>query len=386
VDSVTDGATAPGDAAVTAARYAPQREAIPLRERKVDWILLAFFAVNLFFITYFVDIEQLTVANPYHFTYPSWPPHAIVNMVHSYGQHYDPLLMARPAFWRMTIWIDVLWNGPFYVAAIYAISRGRDWIRVPALIWSGSMSAVVLIILAEEDNGIHATPHFPIVLLLNIPWLALPLGTIARMAREHPFTRSSTEVAGAHPNALSPFFAAVVRKPAAATFAAIATRWRLRMKATTKPSAGDEPPGAPVSYARTEAERVFRWYERNARSSRYRFQISEMFLLAASAAVPVAGIMTPNNARPAAIIGAAVVVLTGFRSVFHFHDNWTRFAATCAVVKAELRLYEASVEPYDIPDTRDEIFLRRINSADTEIGRWMTLPPPGTAQGAKQAT
>jgi hypothetical protein len=110
-----------------------------------------------------------------------------------------------------------------------------------------------------------------------------------------------------------------------------------------------------------------------------------MFLLAASAAVPVAGIMTPNNARPAAIIGAAVVVLTGFRSVFHFNDNWTRFAATCAVVKAELRLYEASVEPYDIPATRDEILLRRINSADTEIGRWMTLPPPGAAPSADQS-
>ena len=168
---------------------APDRQVVPLRSRKADWILLAFFAVNLFFITYFVDIEQLTVANPFHFTYPAWPPHAIVDMVHSYGQKYDPLLMARPAFWRMTIWIDVLWNGPFYVAAIYAISRGREWIRVPALIWSGSMSAVVLIILAEEYNGIHASPHFPIVLLLNIPWLALPLGTIIRMAREHPFTR-----------------------------------------------------------------------------------------------------------------------------------------------------------------------------------------------------
>jgi hypothetical protein len=30
------------------------------------------------------------------------------------------------------------------------------------------------------------------VLLLNIPWLALPLGTIIRMAREHPFTRLDT--------------------------------------------------------------------------------------------------------------------------------------------------------------------------------------------------
>ena len=165
------------------------RRTVPLRQRRFDWVLLAFFAVNLCFITYFIDIEQLTVPNAFHFQYPAWPPHAIVDLVHSYGRRYDPLLLARSAFWKMTIWIDVLWNGPFYVAAIYAIVRGREWIRVPALVWSGSMSAVVLIILAEEHSGIYRSPHFAMVLLLNLPWLALPAATIARMSRAHPFTR-----------------------------------------------------------------------------------------------------------------------------------------------------------------------------------------------------
>ncbi len=164
------------------------RRPVPLRRRRADWVLLAFFAVNLFFITYFVDIEQLTIPNPDHFTYPVWPPRFFVDMVHSYGNRYDPLLMARPPFWKMTIWIDVLWNGPFYVAAIYAIARAREWIRVPALVWCGSMTAVVLIILSEEYSGVHKTPHFAFVLALNLPWLLLPLGTLIRMGREHPFT------------------------------------------------------------------------------------------------------------------------------------------------------------------------------------------------------
>lgn len=164
------------------------RRPVPLRRRRVDWILLSFFAVNLFFITYFVDIEQLTVANPSHFSYPLWPPGPIVDMVHHYGSRYDPLLMARPPFWRMTIWIDVAWNGPFYVAAMYAVIRAREWIRVPALVWCGSMTAVVLVILSEEYSGAHKSPHFGVVLALNLPWLLLPLGTLIRMTREHPFT------------------------------------------------------------------------------------------------------------------------------------------------------------------------------------------------------
>jgi hypothetical protein len=84
-----------------AAGAAPVRRTIPLARRRYDWVLLAFFAVNLCFITYFVDIEQLTVGNAFRFHYPAWPPPAIVNLVHGYGRHYDPLLLARPAFWRM---------------------------------------------------------------------------------------------------------------------------------------------------------------------------------------------------------------------------------------------------------------------------------------------
>ena len=173
---------------MNSANAAAERRPIPLSRRRFDWILLAFFALNLFFITYFVDIEQLTIANPAHFQYPLWPPKPFVDMVHSYAHRYDPLLLARPAFWRMTIWIDVLWNGPFYVFALYAFSRGRDWIRVPALVWCGSMSAVVLMILAEEYNGVHHTQDWGIVLALNLPWLLLPLATLIRLAREHPFT------------------------------------------------------------------------------------------------------------------------------------------------------------------------------------------------------
>jgi hypothetical protein len=172
-----------------AAESAPARRTVPLARRRYDWVLLAFFAVNLGFITYFIDIEQLTVANAAHFHYPAWPPRAIVDLVHSYGRRYDPLLMARPAFWRMTIWIDVVWNGPFYVAAIYAIARGKEWIRIPALVWSGSMTAVVLVILSEEYSGVYRSPHFWVVLLLNLPWLALPVLTAGRMARAHPFTQ-----------------------------------------------------------------------------------------------------------------------------------------------------------------------------------------------------
>jgi hypothetical protein len=163
-----------------------------VRERKIDLLFLAFFVVNLGFITYIVDLEQLVIADPAHFDYPIWPPPPLVDLVHWYGAHYDPLLLARPPFWRMTIWIDVIYFGPFYAFAIYAFVRGRNWIRVPALVWSGLMLANVLIILMDERYGVTPAPNFPLVLALNLPWALMPFAMMLRMRREHPFSRPST--------------------------------------------------------------------------------------------------------------------------------------------------------------------------------------------------
>jgi hypothetical protein len=160
---------------------------IPLRQRKLDWFFIGFFLINLLFITYIVDIEQLIIPDPYHFTQPLWPPAPMVKMIHNYGTTLDPLLMARPQWWKNTIWLDVVFYGPFYVAALYAFIKGKSWIRIPAIFYSGMMFADVFIILGEEIAGPHATPHLPIVLLLNLPWLLMPIFLTRRLRKEKPF-------------------------------------------------------------------------------------------------------------------------------------------------------------------------------------------------------
>lgn len=180
------------------------RDPIPLSQRPGDIALLAFFFVNILFISYIVDIEQLIIANPYHFTYPLWPPPPAVNAIHWWGSTFDPLVMARPAWWKVTIWIDDLFFGPFYVVAIYAYIRGKEWIRIPSIIYGSMLFTVVLVIMGEEIGGIHATPHLPIVFLANLPWIVFPLYIIYRMSRSpHPFTREQGEQ-GKQPAAHSP--------------------------------------------------------------------------------------------------------------------------------------------------------------------------------------
>ena len=171
-----------------------EQKAIPFSQRRVDWIFVGFFLINLIFITYIVDIEQLTISDPSNFQQPVWPPAAMVKLIHAYGNSFDPLLIARPQWWKMTIWIDVLFYGPFYALAIYAFVKGRDWIRIPATFYSGMMFAGVFIILGEEAAGSHVTPNFPFVLALNLPWLLMPIFLTLRLRKEHPFAQGAEQI------------------------------------------------------------------------------------------------------------------------------------------------------------------------------------------------
>jgi len=165
---------------------------IPLSRRPLDVALIAFFAVNLLFTTYVVSLEQLVIDDPLRFTPPAWPPAPLLALVHWWERTYDPLLLARPAWYRATIWLDVLAFGPFYLCALYAFWRGRDWIRIPAVIWGAVLFTNVFVILSDELWGIHATPAPLVVAGANLPWLLMPFLVGWRVLRSpHPFTEEA---------------------------------------------------------------------------------------------------------------------------------------------------------------------------------------------------
>ena len=156
------------------------------RRRPLDIILLVFFIFNLVAITYLFDIEQIIITDVNHFTYPAWPPRAIVDLGHWWGSTFDPVLNARPVWWRATIWIDAILFGPYYALAIYAFIRRRNWIRIPSIMYASVMLTNVTIILSEEIWGPYATPHLANVIGANAAYLIAPALLIWRMRRE-PF-------------------------------------------------------------------------------------------------------------------------------------------------------------------------------------------------------
>jgi hypothetical protein len=157
------------------------REVLPLRRRPWDVGLVAFFVVNLFFTTYVVSLEQVVIDDIRTFVQPAWPPAPLLSLVHWWERSFDPLLIARPAWYRATIWLDVLVFGPFYAVAIYAYAKGKEWIRIPSIIWGTMLFTNVFIILGDELRGIHASPSPAIVVAANAPWMIVPVLVVARL-------------------------------------------------------------------------------------------------------------------------------------------------------------------------------------------------------------
>lgn len=165
------------------------REVIPFRERRLDMVIWGFFLINLVIVTYLADIEQLTVKDPDNFDYPIWPPRFVVDWMHDYTRVHDPLIYARPVWYQTTVWIDQLFYGPFYAAALYAFWKGKEWIRNWSFIWASLMLGVVSIILHEEWRGEYATDDLGLVIVTNLGWVLFPIVVLIRMWGPHPFTR-----------------------------------------------------------------------------------------------------------------------------------------------------------------------------------------------------
>lgn len=169
------------------------RRVLPLRERPRDYAFLVFFWLNLLFVAYQIDLEQIVIRNPDAFEYPVWPLPFMVDLVHWWGRTFDPVLIARPVWWMVTIWIDALLFGPFYVFAIYAFVKGKEWIRIPSVVYASILFTNVCVILGEEIWGPHQSPRLGIVLLANAPWFLFPFFIVARMWRDHPFTIAAAD-------------------------------------------------------------------------------------------------------------------------------------------------------------------------------------------------
>jgi len=138
----------------------------------------------------------------------------------------------------------------------------------------------------------------------------------------------------------------------------------------------ETPEALPVDhgYAMSIANSSYSWYQIAAIRSRRMYRVSETAIIIVSSAIPATAAVAPHNTITLAILGAIVVILSGLRAVFHWHDNYLRFSGAREAVEAERRLYNTGAEPYDDHTTRDQSLVVAISRIEqVEMGNWLKI-------------
>jgi hypothetical protein len=128
------------------------------------------------------------------------------------------------------------------------------------------------------------------------------------------------------------------------------------------------------NYATVVADGSYDWYRSHAIRARRLFRISEVGVIVVSSAIPASVAIWNGQEWIAALLGAMVAVLTGLRSIFHWHENYLRFSAAREAVERERRMFRLGVGQYGDVRTREQRLVQAVSAIEeSEMGAWLKV-------------
>ncbi|ETK37479.1 DUF4231 domain-containing protein [Microbispora sp. ATCC PTA-5024] len=109
------------------------------------------------------------------------------------------------------------------------------------------------------------------------------------------------------------------------------------------------------------------WYARQAARARLGHRGTELGVIVLGAAVPLTAALGLGS-TVAAVLGAGVVVLTGVRGLYQWHENWLAAIDAQLSLETELALFAVGASPYDGPD-RAAVLIRTAEAVKTADAR-----------------
>ncbi|MCB9781196.1 MAG: DUF2781 domain-containing protein [Alphaproteobacteria bacterium] len=145
---------------------------VPLRQRPLDAVLAATYA-GFVCSTFTVDVWAVT----------GWihGDDPLARALALYTGSFDPLFGVMPFYVWAVMLVSVLFFGPMDLAIVYALIRGRAWIRTPALFVSGMQFCCMVCYFVFQAMGPHPPRSWPVVIAANGPYLLAPVVLSARL-------------------------------------------------------------------------------------------------------------------------------------------------------------------------------------------------------------
>lgn len=162
---------------------APARTLPPLRERKVDLFFVCAFAMFTVTCILFDSLNALDIRIAADATNP------IAKLMWDlYAKDGDLLIAANPFWVQLELWISTFVFAPFYVAAIYALVKGRNWIHIPAIAYASAMVYSLILYLGSQFAAPYVSPAPVKILAMNLPYALTAVAFAYRMRKSQPFS------------------------------------------------------------------------------------------------------------------------------------------------------------------------------------------------------
>ena len=163
---------------------APQN--LPLTQRKADYFFIIIFLVFVF--TSIVSDAITGIAIPLRPDSTNfW-----IRGNYWYSYHCDPLILTPPVWMQIVAGLSGFIYGPFYILLVYALIKGKNWIRLPALMYATCISVLTGIVVfgveffGEPQWRCQDPAKF---LSFNLPYVIVPILLLIRMRKPMPFIR-----------------------------------------------------------------------------------------------------------------------------------------------------------------------------------------------------
>jgi hypothetical protein len=155
----------------------------PLTKRPIDLFFVCVFAVFTCTSIVFDSLNALNV--PLSAT----SDNALARLTWElYAKDTDLLLAANPFWIQLMLGVSTFVFAPFYVVAIYALVKGRDWIHLPAIAFASAMVYSLYLYLGAQLAPPYVSPAPFKVLAANLPYALVAVAFAWRMRKARPFS------------------------------------------------------------------------------------------------------------------------------------------------------------------------------------------------------
>lgn len=104
-----------------------------------------------------------------------------------YGVNFDPLVAENPLFLRLMSGVSAFVFGPLYLVLAWGLSKRRNWVRVPAIVWGSAMLYSMFVHVAVEIWCETPPPNLWIFFGVYAAYVAAPILLLWRVAPSRPF-------------------------------------------------------------------------------------------------------------------------------------------------------------------------------------------------------